>query len=281
MRQTGTVEIMARHELWVELADMPGNLAALAGDLASCGANIVHLDVLAGTGERVDTVIDRLVIQAPDQRTDDLAAVARRYGATLRSVDEDASAEPPPKRPVVVGATGGPSGDLPEADAALRRAPMTLERLVALPDGGLVHLRHLSTGDRGALAAQHGRCSESTRRHSHFLSPTVVLGDDDTVALAALVGDVLVGVGRYELHEGRRRADLSVVVEDRSRPHAATCGSGRHGAAGRWGPGLRLHGAPRPVGQRLTSRSGARFHKRRDLATVGCGPKPDLVGTSR
>jgi len=207
---------MARHELWVELADMPGNLAALAGDLASCGANIVHLDVLAGTGERADTVIDRLVIQAPDQRGDDLAAVARRYGATLRSVDEDASAEPPPrKRPVVVGAAGAPPGDPPDADAASRRAPMTLERLVALPDGGLVRLRHLSTGDSGALAAQHGRCSEDTRRHSHFLSPAIVLEDGDTVALAALVGDALVGVGRYDLHEGRRRADLSVVVEDR------------------------------------------------------------------
>ena len=50
---------MARHELWVELADKPGNLAAVAAELAACGANIVHLDVHAGGDS---TVIDRLVV---------------------------------------------------------------------------------------------------------------------------------------------------------------------------------------------------------------------------
>ncbi len=91
---------MARHELWVELADRPGNLAALAGDLAACGANIVHLDVLAGSG---DTVIDRLVVQVPDHRSGELVAVARRYGATLRPLDDyDAAEPPPPQGPVIV-----------------------------------------------------------------------------------------------------------------------------------------------------------------------------------
>ena len=84
---------MARHELWVELADRPGNLAALAGDLAACGANIVHLDVLDGTG---DTVIDRLVVQVPDQRSGELVAVARRYGATLRPLDDSDTPDPRP-----------------------------------------------------------------------------------------------------------------------------------------------------------------------------------------
>lgn len=81
MHATGTEGIMGRHELWVELADRPGNLAALAGDLASCGANIIHLEVLAGSGERGHTVTDRLVIHVPDHRNGDLAAVALRYGA--------------------------------------------------------------------------------------------------------------------------------------------------------------------------------------------------------
>jgi GNAT superfamily N-acetyltransferase len=204
---------MARHELWVELADRPGNLAALAGDLASCGANIVHLDVLTGTD---DTVIDRLVVQVPDHRSDELAAIARRCGATLRALDDDASPErPPPTHSDLGRATGPLPGHRPDLDRRMRRAPMTLERLVALPDGGLVRLRHLSIGDRGALVAQHGRCSETTRQHSHFLSPTVDIDDDRTTTLAALVGDTLVGAGRYELNEGGRRADLSVIVEDR------------------------------------------------------------------
>jgi GNAT superfamily N-acetyltransferase len=199
---------MARHELWVELADRPGNLAALAGDLAACGANIVHLDVLAGTA---DTVIDRLVVQVPDQRSGDLVAVARRCGATLRPLDDSDASHPPPQGPVLVRATTF-SGRNAEPGRPVRRSPMTLERLVALPDGGLVRLRHLSTGDRNALVAHHGRCSEATRRHSRFLSPGV--DDDDLVALAALVGGAIVGAARYELRDGGKRADLSVIVED-------------------------------------------------------------------
>ncbi len=63
--------------------------------------------------------------------------------------------------------------------------------------------------------AHHGRCSEDTRRHSRFLSPSVDVDDDDLVALAALVGGTLVGAGRYELRDRGRRADLAVIVEDR------------------------------------------------------------------
>ena len=201
---------MARHELWVELADRPGNLAALAGDLAACGANIVHLDVLDGTG---DTVIDRLVVQVPDQRSGELVAVARRYGATLRPLDDSHAPEPSPPQPGLVRAASF-SGRIAEPGPQVRRSPMTLERLVALPDGGLVRLRHLSTGDRNALVAHHARCSEATRRHSRFLSPGVDVDDDDLVALAALVGGAIVGAARYELRDGGKRADMAVIVED-------------------------------------------------------------------
>ena len=61
---------MGRHELWVELADTPGNLAAVAAGMAACGANILHLDVHAG-GEA--TVVDRLVVQVADERSHELA----------------------------------------------------------------------------------------------------------------------------------------------------------------------------------------------------------------
>ncbi len=217
---------MARHELWVELADRPGNLAALAGDLAACGANIVHLDVHPGPG---DTVIDRLVVQVPDRRSDELAGVAECYGATLCRLDE---AEPP-----AAPAGGGAAGPAtmparraappsrPGAGSPPRRPPMTLERLVALTDGGLVRLRHLSSGDRSSLVAHHRRCSEPTRRHSRFLAPEVLPatggdgsrpgGDGRRVALAALVGADIAGVARYDVDDGGALAHLAVVVEDR------------------------------------------------------------------
>ena len=165
---------MTRHELWVELADRPGNLAALAGDLAACGANIVHLDVHPGPG---DTVIDRLVLHVPDRRRGELAEVAERCGATLRRLDE---AEPP-SSPAGVGA-GGPATmparrasppDRPGAGTPPRRPPMTLERLVALTDGGLVRLRHLSSGDRSSLVAHPRRGPAPTPRHRRFLPPPV------------------------------------------------------------------------------------------------------------
>ena len=203
---------MARHELWVELADRPGNLASLAGDLAACGANIVHLDVHAGTG---DTVIDRLVVQVPDHRQGELAEVARRCGATLRPLDDGSDpGSSTDTRPVIVRAAGSFTGHFPEPDRPVRRSPMTLERLVALSDGGLVRLRHLSTGDRHELVAHHERCTAATRRHSRFLSPSVDVDADDVVALAALSGGAIVGVGRYDLRDSGNRADLSVLVED-------------------------------------------------------------------
>ena len=57
----------------------------MAADLASCGANILHLDVQAG-GE--STVVDRLVVQVPDERSHELAAAAARCGATLLHLDD-------------------------------------------------------------------------------------------------------------------------------------------------------------------------------------------------
>lgn len=211
---------MARHELWVELADRPGNLAALAGDLAACGANIVHLDVHPGPH---DTVIDRLVVHVPERRSPELASVAERCGATLRRLDdaEPREAGRPATMPVRRAAPAGRRSQ----DTPPRRPPMTLERLVALADGGLVRLRHLSTGDRSSLLAHHRRCSEPTRRHSRFLAPEVLAapggvrspagGDGRRVALAALVGADIAGVARYDVDEGGASAHLAVVVEDR------------------------------------------------------------------
>jgi GNAT superfamily N-acetyltransferase len=289
---------MARHELWVELADRPGNLAAVASDLAACGANIVQLDVHAGGG---GTVVDRLVVQVPDERSAELAAAAARCGATLLHLDEvdphalvdevvraldtaallvaadrpDALAEalgrliPADEVRIEARATSAPArsdirierapatpagGEAPwllvvpyerggvEAVAVLRRVgprftateaarcraalrlagqagaaepaevtpmparrpPTTLERLVVLGDGGLVRLRHLTPGDRDALAAHEDRCSLPVA------APTA-----GGVALAALVGTDIVGVARYDLDPGGVDAAVTLVVEDR------------------------------------------------------------------
>jgi ACT domain-containing protein len=75
---------MGRHELWVELADEPGNLARLAGDLAACGANVVDIEVRAGAE---GTVLDRIVVDVPDGRERALEVVATRYLASYREVD--------------------------------------------------------------------------------------------------------------------------------------------------------------------------------------------------
>ncbi len=203
---------MARFELWVELADRPGNLAALAGELAACSANIVHLDVHAGAG---DTVVDRLVVQVPDHRGDTLAEVARGCGATLRPLDDgQATAVADARGPVAVRSAVPFPALAPEPAVPVRRAPVTLERLVALADGGLVRLRHLSVGDRAELVAHHGRCSEPTRRHSRFLLPATDVEADGNVALAALAGGDIVAAARYERRDGGARADLFVIVED-------------------------------------------------------------------
>jgi GNAT superfamily N-acetyltransferase len=261
---------MARHELWVELADRPGNLAALAGDLAACDANIVHLDIHAGRGA---TVVDRLVVDVPPERTTDLIDVAHRAGATLRHLDREADtgartgddpdaragagtgddhpaadrgARPGGVSPATRAGTGGRTAGRNRADqvdpgaevrtafashpanvtSRRKRAPTTLERLVALGDGGLVRLRHLTTGDRAALVAHHERCSAATRRHSRFLVPGLLpaprpIGDaapagaDDHVALAALTGGEVIGVGRFDVADGGALATLAVMVEDR------------------------------------------------------------------
>lgn len=75
---------MARHELWIELADEPGNLARLAGDLAGCGANVVDIEVHGGGA---GTVLDRIVVDVPGHHEASLGAVAARYRAAHRVLD--------------------------------------------------------------------------------------------------------------------------------------------------------------------------------------------------
>lgn len=202
---------MARYELWVEVADRPGNLAALAGDLAACGANIVHLDIQPGNGV---TAIDRLVVQVADDRGVEVEEVARRCGGHLIALDDaNTGSVPVVSGPVVVRSAVSLTPQHPAAPPA-RRSPVTLERLVALADGGLVRLRHLSHGDGPALAAFRRRCSDGAGSRGRGPTPDPGAQPEGAVALAALAGADIVGVARYELADGGRRADVDVVVED-------------------------------------------------------------------
>ena len=398
---------MARHELWVELADKPGNLAAVAADLAACGANIVHLDVHAGGDS---TVIDRLVVEVPDERGRELAEAAARCGATLLHVDDadthalvddvvraldaagglvaadrpDALAEAirrlipaddvrvealtssplagsPLAEALARGVTkidraatavpgagddpvrfpwlllvpherdgvpaiamlsrvgprftateaarcqavlrlatrlaatgaGAPAGvDHPPAPAGvavpLRRPPTTLERLIALGDGGLVRLRHLVAGDRDELVAHHGRCSEATRRHSRLFTADVPLAAGiaeallhtdgrDHVALAALVGCDIVGVARYDLDHAGLDAEVAVAVEDRhQRRGVGTLLVTELASLASHGDVRRLRAVPPADDDRLQRtfhRAGLSFRTRRDgdATVLECG----------
>jgi GNAT superfamily N-acetyltransferase len=206
---------VARFELWVEVADTPGNLAALAGELAACGANILHLDIHdTGAG----TVVDRLVVQVPDARGSDVADVARRNGGNIRPLDDDHSpAVPVPGGPGDMQPVEPTRAALGDPPSPVRRTPVTLERLVAVPDGGLVRLRNLSPGDRNELAAHHDRCSETTRGHSRFHAAVADVDawvSDGHVAVVALIGGDIVGAARYELADVDDRAEVFVIVED-------------------------------------------------------------------
>jgi GNAT superfamily N-acetyltransferase len=233
---------MARHELWVELADRPGNLAAVAADLAACGANIVQLDVHAGGA---GTVVDRLVVQVPDARSAELAAAAARCGATLLHLDEvdphvlvdegvralDATAAlvaaRPADRPAALVEALGRL--IPADDVRIERAPATPggprghegTALLAVPYecGGVDAVAVLRRAGPRFTATEAARCrallrlasqladaaaAPVSRRPPTTLERLVVLGDGGLVRLRHLApGD------REALIAHRRRCSLS------------------------------------------------------------------------
>ncbi len=102
--------------------------------------------------------------------------------------------------------------------------PAGWEADVAVSDGGVVHLRPIRPDDRDRLAEFHSRLSERTVYLRYFAPhPTLSERDldrltrvdhTDRVALVALVGDQLIGVGRYDRIDGGRDAEVAFVVDD-------------------------------------------------------------------
>ena len=102
--------------------------------------------------------------------------------------------------------------------------PRHWEADVVLSDGGTVHLRPVVPTDAPGLVALHARLSERSRYFRYFgaypripqkdLERFSVVDHHDRVAFAALLGDEIIAVGRYERLEGGPSAEVAFVVDD-------------------------------------------------------------------
>ncbi|WP_020671682.1 bifunctional GNAT family N-acetyltransferase/acetate--CoA ligase family protein [Amycolatopsis nigrescens] len=102
--------------------------------------------------------------------------------------------------------------------------PRAWEADVVLSDGGTVHLRPVVPDDADGLVALHGRLSERTRYFRYFGAyPRIPQRDldrfsrvdhHDRVAFAALLGDDIIAVGRYERLDEGPSAEVAFVVDD-------------------------------------------------------------------
>jgi acyl-CoA synthetase (NDP forming)/GNAT superfamily N-acetyltransferase len=95
---------------------------------------------------------------------------------------------------------------------------------VVLSDGGTVHVRPIRPDDAERLVDLHGRLS-SESIYFRFFSPKPRLTDKevekfttvdmvDRAALVAMLGDRIVGVGRYDRWPGKDEAEVAFTVDD-------------------------------------------------------------------
>ncbi|HEY2058498.1 MAG TPA: GNAT family N-acetyltransferase [Amycolatopsis sp.] len=137
-------------------------------------------------------------------------------------------------RPSEQTAPGNPAasgGDQPGSDRQDRKGlrdpfdyPRDWEADVVLSDGGTVHLRPVVPSDADGLVALHGRLSERTRYFRYFgaypripprdLVRFSTVDHHDRVAFAALLGDDIVAVGRYERLDQGPSAEVAFLVDD-------------------------------------------------------------------
>ncbi|RZS30601.1 acyl-CoA synthetase (NDP forming) [Herbihabitans rhizosphaerae] len=102
--------------------------------------------------------------------------------------------------------------------------PKSWEADVVLSDGGTVHMRPIVPDDADALVAFHGRLSDRTRYLRYFgpypripprdLARFSTVDHHDRVAFVAMLGEDIVGVGRYERLDGGDHAEVAFVIED-------------------------------------------------------------------
>ncbi len=102
--------------------------------------------------------------------------------------------------------------------------PAGWEADVVVSDGGVVHLRPIRPEDADALVAFHATLSDRTRYLRYFGPYPRITERDvhhfthvdhyDRVALVAVLGDDLIGVGRYDRLGERADAEVAFVVAD-------------------------------------------------------------------
>lgn len=102
--------------------------------------------------------------------------------------------------------------------------PPRWEADVVLSDGGTVHLRPIVPGDADLLVAFHAKLSDRTRYLRYFgaypripprdLERFSVVDHFGRVAFVALLGDDIVGVGRYERLGPGSSAEVAFVIDD-------------------------------------------------------------------
>ncbi|WP_132192217.1 MULTISPECIES: GNAT family N-acetyltransferase [Kribbella] len=101
--------------------------------------------------------------------------------------------------------------------------PVVYEADVVLRDGATAHLRPITPDDADLLVAFYARVSEQSKYY-RFFAPYPELSDRDVarftqvdyvdrLALIVLVGDDMIGVGRYE-RTGPHTAEVAFLIED-------------------------------------------------------------------
>jgi acyl-CoA synthetase (NDP forming)/ribosomal protein S18 acetylase RimI-like enzyme len=102
--------------------------------------------------------------------------------------------------------------------------PDRWETDVVLADGGTVHVRPLTPGDRGLIEAFHARQSRESIYFRYFSPmPTLSAREIDRLTnvdqlvhmgFVALLGDEIVGIASYDVIPGRNEAEAAFIVDD-------------------------------------------------------------------
>ncbi|SHG39569.1 Acyl-CoA synthetase (NDP forming) [Geodermatophilus nigrescens] len=116
------------------------------------------------------------------------------------------------------------TGPAPEQERPAPLPPAHWEADIIAADGGTVHLRPICPEDAEGLTGLMDRSSDQTRYY-RFFGPMKRLSEKDLhrfthvdhvdrVAFVLLLGDALVGVGRYDRYPGTTEAEVAFLIED-------------------------------------------------------------------